>query len=1177
MPLLRFATAALSLLILGSTSTTNATAFLLPSSPLSPLTTTSNILRNIHGGIGNSSFGRVVRHHAAAPSNDSTRSEEDSNKSEFRCSKITPPSFDDPDSIARRRLVLSLLSSASLAVSFVGNANADTTTTNIITPPSAALTATTKSPIRVIKPPLDTRSYSALTLSNGLEVLLVSDPTSTTGAAAMNVHVGATSDPLEVPGLAHFCEHMLFLGTETYPGEDSFSTFMSANGGTNNAYTDSERTVYYYEINASDADAKFSESLSRFGSFFACPLFTEGATGRELNAIDSEHSKNLQNDVFRLYQLEKARVSEDHPFSKFFTGNKSTLLEGTKRQNIDLRQQLVKFYESYYSANQMSLAVVAPQPLDTLEKFVVEGFGTIPNRDIAAPKERWAFDVPPYGGNMGSKSLLPAEKSIMEIVPIQELRQVTVTWPITFESKQEREAFRLNKPDYFVSSLLGHEGVGSLLSYMKGMGWANSLGASDNANLSDFVTFEVTVELTNKGLDAIDDVCMTIFSYVDMMRRTAIPDYVFDENLQLDELQWRYTTKGQPGGYAQGLAVSMDEYPPSLYVAGPRRLALRETEETLLSSDDPRMSFKTKGQRDILKDSCSDLVRRLTVDNSFLTVFSKTFEGKTSRTEKWYGTNYNVRDIPVSTLTRWRNAVPAASIGLEYPRKNVFIPSEAGLRVKKKPTKKNGGGDTTRALTFEEKLAPIPPPTVIRDDGDEGRWTVHFKQDDRFGKPKAFMIFQLLTGELYSSPAKASLAMLYQQCAADKLNEYTYDARLADLSYDLQVMPRGVRLTFGGYNDKLKAFASYVTSKLARDLDDVLPSGEEDFERYKDNLLRALSAFKVKEPYAHAIYYSSLTQQPRNFQYTNEQLVTALKETSLPELVGYVKTLWAAGKGEALIQGNYDKKEALDIVNTIDKTISFNTISSDQYPARNKGLPLPISAPGDKPTRLSISEPNPSNNNAASTITLQCLGTSEKDHVLVEILGIIIKEPFYDDLRTKQQLGYIVSSGVKAVDQTRSLNVIVQSNVVPAEKITSSMMNFLDTVSDKLLAPLTSVDIELYVKGLVDSRLEPDKQLAIEVTRNWSEIASGRFQYDRLKAEVAALLTIRKEDIVDYWDLLYKKERRILVSEIVPQIGPTSKKPELSSGYSGGVPSSVLGINDIDQLRASGEDSRQNM
>jgi len=271
------------------------------------------------------------------------------------------------------------------------------------------------------------------------------------------------------------------------------------------------------------------------------------------------------------------------------------------------------------------------------------------------------------------------------------------------------------------------------------------------------------------------------------------------------------------------------------------------------------------------------------------------------------------------------------------------------------------------------------------------------------------------------------------------------------------------------------------------------------------------------------------------------------------------------------------KKEALDIVDTIDKTLSFKTISSDQYPARIKALPLPVTMPDAKSTRLSISEPNPSNKNAASQISLQCIGTSERDHVLIEIISAIVEEPFYNDLRTKQQLGYIVSSGVKAVDQSRTLSIIVQSNVAPAEKITEAIVKCLDSVSEKLLNPLTSVDIELFVKGLVDRRLEPDKQLAIEVTRNWSEISNGRFQYDRLQAEVGALLSISKQDIIDFWDNLYVKERRMLVSEIVPRTGPTSKEPALSSGYSGGVPATVLGINDIEQLRANGEASRSNM
>ena len=309
----------------------------------------------------------------------------------------------------------------------------------------------------------------------------------------------------------------------------------------------------------------------------------------------------------------------------------------------------------------------------------------------------------------------------------------------------------------------------------------DAFAASDNADLSDFVTFEVTVELTNKGLEAVDDVCEAIFSYVRMMRESPIPDYVFDENLRIDELEWRFATKGQPGAYVQSLVSAMDFYPPSLYVAGPRRLALKETDSTLIASAEPRTSFRSKEQRDIVKSACDDLIRKLTVDDSFVTVFSKSFEGKTTKVEKWYGTEFNVRPIPESTLSRWKNCVPAGSIGLAYPRRNAFIPSESGLRVKKKVK-----SDDPAPLTFEEKIKPIPPPTVIRDDGDEGRWTVYFKQDDRFGQPKGFLIFQLLTGEPYSSPLKASLAMLYQTCAADLLNEYTYDARLAGLTYDFQ-------------------------------------------------------------------------------------------------------------------------------------------------------------------------------------------------------------------------------------------------------------------------------------------------------------------------------------------------------------------------------------------------------
>ena len=84
----------------------------------------------------------------------------------------------------------------------------------------AADTATVTKPVKsidilnkeVIKRKNDKRKYEAYTLPNGIQVLLVSDPDSMTAAAALDVHVGSLSDPKAIPGMAHFCEHMSFLG-----------------------------------------------------------------------------------------------------------------------------------------------------------------------------------------------------------------------------------------------------------------------------------------------------------------------------------------------------------------------------------------------------------------------------------------------------------------------------------------------------------------------------------------------------------------------------------------------------------------------------------------------------------------------------------------------------------------------------------------------------------------------------------------------------------------------------------------------------------------------------------------------------------------------------------------------------------------------------------------------------
>ena len=148
-------------------------------------------------------------------------------------------------------------------------------------------------------------------------MLLISDPTTEKSAAALDVHIGSMSDPPNLPGLAHFCEHMLFLGTEKFPDEDEYEKFLNLHSGSFNAFTSSDHTNYYFDV----APEHLRGAIDRFSPFFLSPLFTESATDREVNAVNSEHEKNIPNDSRRIYHIEKAFADSKHDFSKFGTGN----------------------------------------------------------------------------------------------------------------------------------------------------------------------------------------------------------------------------------------------------------------------------------------------------------------------------------------------------------------------------------------------------------------------------------------------------------------------------------------------------------------------------------------------------------------------------------------------------------------------------------------------------------------------------------------------------------------------------------------------------------------------------------------------------------------------------------------------------------------------------------------
>ena len=244
------------------------------------------------------------------------------------------------------------------------------------------LFTTAVSAVEVSKSPNDDRQYEYLELPNRMRVLLVSDPEADKAAAALTVGVGSTSNPPGRDGLAHFLEHMLFMGTEQYPDVDDYSDFIKKNGGMDNAFTAGGQTTYYFDIKPEALEP----ALDRFAQFFIAPLMDARYVEREKHAVESEYQLKLKDDTRRIGAAQKQSYNPKSPWSRFSVGSLETLED---RPGHPVREDLLTFYRTHYSSNIMGLTVVGKEPLPVLRNWVMEKFAAVPDRQAS----RWKPEV----------------------------------------------------------------------------------------------------------------------------------------------------------------------------------------------------------------------------------------------------------------------------------------------------------------------------------------------------------------------------------------------------------------------------------------------------------------------------------------------------------------------------------------------------------------------------------------------------------------------------------------------------------------------------------------------------------------------------------------------------------------------------------------------------------------
>ncbi len=680
----------------------------------------------------------------------------------------------------------------------------------------------------ILTPSFKSRKVLKIRLTNNLEAVLISDPLIEQSAAAMTVKTGSFEDTEETPGIAHFLEHMLFLGTKKYPQESGYQHFIAENGGLTNAFTTNDFTSYLFTVN----NNAFEEALDRFSEFFKEPLFNPSGVSRELQAIDQEYAKNVQNDDIRTMYVIKETSNKKHPYHEFGMGNSSTLSKVSQNTLID-------WYKKHYSANLMRLIVYSKLPLDKLESLVVENFREIANSN----KQPMATPSIPIDTK-------DSEGKIFYIEPVKNIRTLSLVW-----NMPEKFANVLDKqPDAIVCHVIGDESENSLLAHLKMAGLAEALGCGSFKIGPGSQVFYMEVDLTEEGVKSVDSVIEQIFQALAVLKKNDIPSYLFDDVQQIAKIKYRYKNRED---LFETLMKDVMKLPYE-------NLDTYPVQSSIVQKFDPSL--------------IKEFVNFLTPSNArfFLAAPSELTSVNPTITEKWLGVKYGVKPISNQKMEEWNKVLPIPEVSLPLP--NSFIPKNLTI--------------LNKIESSDHDLIPIPKPQLIL---DSERGKIYFAHDSFFGTPEVYLHFEVKTPEIKSGFASSVVfADLYVKALKDSLNKLSYPAIIAGLNYDIKRSDNGIEITISGYSENANLLFEEIVKRL--NLNEITEEKfailKDSLLREYENAYKS-SPLKAASDLMKSVLYKYYTVEPEkalaikklDFAIFNEKLQYLFKQNYLEGMV----------------------------------------------------------------------------------------------------------------------------------------------------------------------------------------------------------------------------------------------------------------------------------------------------
>eukprot|EP00529_Nitzschia_sp_RCC80_P008082 CAMPEP_0113519390 /NCGR_PEP_ID=MMETSP0014_2-20120614/43494_1 /TAXON_ID=2857 /ORGANISM="Nitzschia sp." /LENGTH=1295 /DNA_ID=CAMNT_0000417105 /DNA_START=357 /DNA_END=4244 /DNA_ORIENTATION=+ /assembly_acc=CAM_ASM_000159 len=920
-------------------------------------------------------------------------------------------------------------------------------------------------------------------------------------AAAVHIQAGHFDDT--IPGLAHFHEHMVFLGTEKYPGEDEYEGFLSKHGGFCNAYTDMEDTNYYFSVTSQQSDPNevsvgLKGGLDRLAQFFIKPTFEENMVDRELRAIDSEFRNGKTSDSWRNFQLMKTIANQDHPFSNFGCGNYETL---TSNGGPPV-EELHKFWETYYKTSNMKLSVVGSSSLDALQKTVEETFGQIPHSD----------DPPRRHGKVNPDSpIFPRENAmygpgkpafgeeqlgkIREVIPLLESRTIKIQFLIP---PTEDPVLKTTRPHRAISHILGHESPGSLHHLLNDRGYITGLSSGTTLDTSDFSLFSVSLSLTPKGINDRDEILDLVFGWISLIKNTALDDpglmsKYHNELRQIGETNFKFRESGDPTDFCSSAA------------------------ELLFEQDIPPGQILFSGVRSDDYDPvvAKEFLKRLTPTNCMITVVNSDLTQEQAdewQVEPLYGAIYRVRDIDQEKMEEWE--FPKVDEELDIPALNAYIPTDFSLRC-------DDAGEPVDES--ERQLSRLQPPSMVHLTDNFRMW---HKMDQFWRVPKTFIRLSIVSPTTYITPRAMSLSRIYQRVLNDDLNSVLYDASLAGANYQISCVPAGYKLSVRGYSEKLPYLLDTLTSRMLSLIEEMKEGKEKQpalfnrFEKAKESLLRETKNYRLDTPYEIANYNSRLLME-ENVWYLDDYIdemegAYAEKDPLTMEDCALVAEACLTGRltADALCIGNIDEKGTQEVRKVIEKHfLSKSRPLNDSETPSFRSMKLPTKAeaqeifgaesiPDSIPLKYQELAYSPSEENNSVEVTLQAgsdLSLGYEGIGILDLIGHIAYSSAYNQLRTREQLGYIVSVYTrKTAGGAWGLTVVVQSSSKTPDYLEERIESWFKVFRQEL-EEMDADAMAMEARAVVMQLLEDDTKLAQEVGSWWSEIVATETNHESMQ------------------------------------------------------------------------------